>query len=569
MGEISIVEVVDVLILGQGLAGTALAWHFLWEGARVVVIDRQTRIGSSGIAAGLVTPITGQKFARSWRFTELWPQALSFYRRVETELAASVFREVGMVRLLVDQDESQLFASRREAGEFDGIVRAPDPSLDDAEFSAAMGSFEMCPGGQLDVPQYLDLTREYLRQRGSFVASDLHVSRDVELDEGGVYIPSLGLRAPRMILCQGYEPQPNEWFCDVRFKPAKGEILTLRIPGMTETRVIHRGVWLAPLGDGLFKAGATYDWKQLDLRPTAKGRAEILTKLAEFVKLPIEVVGHAAAVRPIHHNQYPVIGIHPAHPQLGYFNGLGSKGVLHAPYFAKQFVSHLQGRGDIDLEVDLNRKTRWSSGRNVSGVSQRDSTRHVKPQSARPLTELAQLAVQEVLQPGDAVIDATMGNGHDTHFLAASVGPEGVVYAFDIQPVALERTRVRLAEAGLQNVVLINQSHAGMSMVVPPERQGNIAAVMFNLGYLPNGDKALTTRPESTRQAIHQAGSLLRAGGVMTIVAYMGHDGGNAEADAVRAVLDELEPTQFTLKTIDSQPGKRAGPRLFLVKRLA
>jgi glycine oxidase len=181
--------------------------------------------------------------------------------------------------------------------------------------------------------------------------------RDLELINDGIVLPRLGVTARRLVFCEGIDAMSNPWFRSVRFKPAKGEILTLRIPGLTERRVIHRGVWLAPLGGELYRAGSTYEWQQLDKVPTAEGRDEIVSRLRQFLRLPFEVIGHEAAVRPIHRNQYPVLGLHPDHPQLGYLNGLGSKGTLHAPFFARHLAKVLMEDETIDPEVDLNRRT--------------------------------------------------------------------------------------------------------------------------------------------------------------------------------------------------------------------
>ena len=145
----------------------------------------------------------------------------------------------------------------------------------------------------------------------------------------------------------------NPWFQHIQFKPAKGEILTVRIRGLTEERIVHRGVWLMPLGDELFRVGATYEWSQLDSQPTVTGREEICSRLKEFLRLPLEVIGHDAAVRPILKHQYPVVGMHPGQPRLGYFNGLGSKGSLQAPWLAHHFANALTGRGTLDPEVDM------------------------------------------------------------------------------------------------------------------------------------------------------------------------------------------------------------------------
>ena len=149
----------------------------------------------------------------------------------------------------------------------------------------------------------------------------------------------------------------------------------------------------------------------------------------------------------------------------------------------------------------------------------------------------------ERLSAGGRAVDATVGAGSDTLFLAKAAGPRGGVYGFDIQPAALELAgeRLRLAReeapAALSPVTLLQQSHAAMVEAVPPDWRGTVSAVMFNLGYLPAGDadKTIITEPESTLAALQAALSLLRPGGIITAVLYPGHEGGDREAAAVEA----------------------------------
>ena len=146
-------------------------------------------------------------------------------------------------------------------------------------------------------------------------------------------------------------------------------------------------------------------------------------------------------------------------------------------------------------------------------------------------TQQAHEIVSAVVRPGETVIDATAGNGHDTLFLAGLVGEGGRVVAFDVQEAAIASTRRRLAEAGvLERVEPWTGSHARMAERVEP----GIAAVMFNLGYLPGGDHGLITRTDETLRALEAAVALLRPGGVVTVVCYPGHEGGDKEAAAVR-----------------------------------
>ncbi|MBS0204377.1 MAG: FAD-binding oxidoreductase [Planctomycetes bacterium] len=341
----------DEIILGQGLAGTTLAWSLLRLGRRILVVDRAVEGTSSRIAAGLMTPITGQRLVQCWRWDLFWKTATEFYESVEQQTGAHFFDRRRMVRLLSNEAEQGYFNLRRKS-DFADLVAAPEPPLNPESFDAPLGGFEMLQGGRLQVATFLDVSRQQFTAHGEFIAADLVLGRDIEVTTNGVRLPSLGVEACRLIFCQGYAPD-NPWFSHVRFNPAKGEILTLRIPGLAESRIVHRGVWLMPLGDNLFRAGATYEWKNLNSEPTDQGRDEICRRLQEFLRLPVDVVDHSAAVRPIVHHQYPAIGLHAQLPQLGIFNGLGSKGSLQAPWIADHFARCLVGGCELDPAVDL------------------------------------------------------------------------------------------------------------------------------------------------------------------------------------------------------------------------
>ena len=146
------------------------------------------------------------------------------------------------------------------------------------------------------------------------------------------------------------------------------------------------------------------------------------------------------------------------------------------------------------------------------------------------ISDLAKERVAQVIMPGDRAVDATMGNGWDSLFLAEKVGEEGRVFAFDVQAEALESTRKKLVKAGLlERCELFRKGHEEMEEVVAPE----VGAVMFNLGYLPYAEKTITTGRETTLQALGAAASLLRKGGILTVICYRGHPGGQEEASGV------------------------------------
>ncbi|MCD9024119.1 tRNA (mnm(5)s(2)U34)-methyltransferase [Cohnella silvisoli] len=182
----------------------------------------------------------------------------------------------------------------------------------------------------------------------------------------------------------------------------------------------------------------------------------------------------------------------------------------------------------------------------------------------------AQKWVAEKVRPGDIVIDATAGNGSDTLFLARTAGTGGTVYAFDIQSEALEQTRNRLeSEAdgeSLAPVTLVHDGHEVMKDRIASAHHGKIAAIMFNLGFLPGGSQAVITQTPTTLAALDAALPLLRSGGILTVVVYPGHEGGQAEADAVLAWASEIEPS-LAQTVVYRFPQKAAAPYLIALNK--
>lgn len=180
-----------------------------------------------------------------------------------------------------------------------------------------------------------------------------------------------------------------------------------------------------------------------------------------------------------------------------------------------------------------------------------------------PVLVQAHRWVERALSPGDLVIDATVGNGRDTAFLADRVGPSGLVIGFDIQQSALDATAIRLDGLGLSSRVrLIRSGHERLAEVVAELAPGRRAgAVMFNLGYRPGGDHAIITRPETTLRALGSALDLTLVGGVITVVCYPGHEGG---ADEQAAVLDWARtiPTHRARVVVHQAWNARLAPRL-------
>ena len=177
---------------------------------------------------------------------------------------------------------------------------------------------------------------------------------------------------------------------------------------------------------------------------------------------------------------------------------------------------------------------------------------------------LSHLAARTFLKAGDRVIDATCGNGNDTLLLAELVGPTGRVWGFDLQQEAIEATRTKLAVAGLlDRAELIRASHETICDVI----REPVAAVFFNLGYLPGGDRSLTTTTGSTLAALDSALKLIRPGGIIATTLYPGHPEGSREHDAVAAWAAGLDPRRCHAWNMGQMNAPPKAPRFILIQK--
>jgi glycine/D-amino acid oxidase-like deaminating enzyme len=316
-------------IVGQGLAGTCLAWELWQRGAAFRIIDREFG-GSSRIAAGLLNPITGKNFEPSARIAEFLPVALDFYAEMETQLCTPIWHPLPVLRLADTEKEWRKMVSKFEVPEVARwLAKDPDPITIDGW----AGAIEVHGGGRIDTRAFLDASREFFKSSGIYQKSDTPPATGTIQCEGAA-----GLISGK------YGPH----------RCAKGEILTIRADGWDDSRIrVGAGGWLVPLGQGFFKAGSTYEWNELDEVPTATGCSRVTQIIHRLGGDAFEVVRHDAGIRPILRRSEPLIG--PLEHGNWMFNGLGSKGGLYAPGMAKRLANWLIDGIEPENEVDFRR----------------------------------------------------------------------------------------------------------------------------------------------------------------------------------------------------------------------
>ncbi len=347
------------IIVGQGLAGSCLARHMERKEMDFLLVDNNHSRSSSLVAAGLYNPMVFRKFTLSFQAPVLVPYLRNFYAQFESEFGVNVHQDIPVFKLFTSHEEANNWAARSTEPGYSPFM---DKNILPANFidsiHCSFGAGKVLQAGRVDLTLFLKTFQSYYTQTNQLlqgiVESINPVSQGFELVlEDGTQV--LG---KHVILCDGHLARHLDWFNYLPMGATKGDVLTLKIPGLKTDGVINKGFFILPLGNDLFRVGATYEWGNTSYDISEKGRVELLEKLEGVVPLPYELVDQQSGLRPTVGDRRPLIGEHPKQKGLYLFNGLGSKGVMLAPYYANQLVNFLNGQGTLEEEVDLKRYER-------------------------------------------------------------------------------------------------------------------------------------------------------------------------------------------------------------------
>jgi glycine/D-amino acid oxidase-like deaminating enzyme len=349
----------DYLIIGQGLAGSLLAWRLTQKDTRVLVLDDNHRTASSMVAAGLINPMAGMRFNYS-SFVHEWLKSVEQTYGELAELSGQPFLQwLDMVRLFRSPEQQRFLERQKNRKETrDLLGKTLEPESFPQPVHAPWGGFEQHRTGWVRLPRLLAFMTRWLEDRDRL--RKVSVSWDeLELHKGGIRWKDV--HASHVIFCDGYRSMHNPWFDWLPFAPDQGEILTLkRIAAQAlPDRIINGATWLLPVDGGRYRLGATHYHDRQDNLPTDSGRDKLLEGMRQLLQHPeaLEVESNEAGVRPATADRQPFIGTHPEHEQLHMFNGFGAHGSLTIPWYAGQMVNWLLQGKALPLNADIRRHT--------------------------------------------------------------------------------------------------------------------------------------------------------------------------------------------------------------------
>jgi glycine/D-amino acid oxidase-like deaminating enzyme len=343
---------VDFIIVGHGLASVAVVEHLRKYDASFVVFSDENPNSSSKVAAGLYNPVTGRKMKQTWLAELLFPYLEEFYADLENSLHANFLHKKAIYRPFLSlEDQNDWMAKEQRSNLFikDTITNSQYPEF----IEDAFGGIMLTKSGFLDVSKMLECHKDKLVQEGRFKTERFEYEK-AEISEDKICYKDV--ESTKIIFCDGPLSQ-NPFFDWLPTAPVKGEILHIKTEKkLPEDVIFNRGVFIVknPEHD-YYRVGATYEWKNLDYKTTDKARKQLTDKLDDLLNMKYEIIEQVAGIRPASQDRRPLIGNHPDMKNVFIFNGLGTKGVSLAPYFAHQFIESIINSKKLNDEVNINR----------------------------------------------------------------------------------------------------------------------------------------------------------------------------------------------------------------------
>ena len=342
----------DYIIVGQGIAGTVLAFQLRLIGKEVFVIDKHRDDTSSKIAPGTYNPMVLKRFTPFWKVEDQLTPLYDFIDTFETSFNTSIHVTLKLWRKFASIQEQNLWL---EKSEHDRLIPFMNPSFisnPHQDVNADFGFGEVKKSGWVDFLKLISIFKKRLVSEGCFLDEEFDFNSIIIKQRSVTY---KSISAQKIIFCEGHRLTNNPFFNYLPLMRTKGELITVKLDGLNVGELIKSNITLLPLGNDVYKVGATFNWDDKDEVCSVKAREELLAKLKELVNINPIVINHYAGLRPTVKDRRALLGAHPNHENLVLFNGLGTRGLLMGPYLAIQLIEFMEKGVPLDPEVDIKR----------------------------------------------------------------------------------------------------------------------------------------------------------------------------------------------------------------------
>jgi glycine/D-amino acid oxidase-like deaminating enzyme len=341
----------DFIIVGSGLAGIAFAEMAFADNKSIIVFDNSSQ-SSSKIAGGLYNPVILKRFSEVWQAQEQLVLMRDFYAAIEKKLKVTVDFKIPILRKFFSVEEQNNWFSAS-----DKSALAPFLSTDlvHTKYNGIGSPYnygQVLQSGYVDTALLLEKYKNHL-VKNSLLIEDSFLHNELEIIPNGVKYKDIEAR--HIVFAEGFGMHSNPYFDNMPLDGTKGELFIIKAKELNLDVIVNTSVFILPLGNHLFKVGATYNWRDKTNLPTQEGKKELIERIKEIIKCDFEIVKHFAGVRPTVKDRRPLIGTHRDHNCIHLLNGLGTRGVMLGPAMAKALYECIEYNKPLDSVVDIKR----------------------------------------------------------------------------------------------------------------------------------------------------------------------------------------------------------------------
>lgn len=342
----------DYIIVGCGLAGISFTETALKNNKSVHVFDSSTFQSATKVAGGLYNPVILKRFSEVWQAQAQLTQMLSFFLSLEKKLDAKLLFEKPILRKFYSIEEQNNWFLAADKPKLAPFI---DTKLVTKKINGIDSPFDfgqVLQTGYVDTALLLKLYKAYLQENHFYTQAVFNHNELLPCDN---HITYLGLKAKHIVFAEGFGMHQNPYFNNLPLDGTKGELLIIKAPDLKLNNIINTSIFILPLGDDLYKVGATYNWIDKTTTTTIAGKQELLEKIQELISCDFTVVTQLAGVRPTVKDRRPLIGTHTDNANIHILNGLGTRGVMLGPAMAKMLFDRIENQISLDKSIDIAR----------------------------------------------------------------------------------------------------------------------------------------------------------------------------------------------------------------------
>jgi glycine oxidase len=350
--KIRILLMLDYILVGQGISGTVLGLQLISKGKKIAIFDDGNTKSSSKVAAGIFNPVTGKRKVKTWDADLLFSSLNDFYPALEKELSARFYYPKPVYMLFDSIEEQNSWAGRITDVQYKKIIDINiDINVYKSYINDPFGGILAKNSGYVDVQVLLEKAAEKFRKLGVLKVDKFNYD---ELEHSESDVGYKGIKARKIIFCEGAGLASNPFFSWLPINLVKGELLTIELDDIPDV-IFNKNIFILPLGEGRCIAGATYEWDDINTEVTESAREELKTKIDQLLRVPYQITDQRAGIRPATQDRRPYLGVHPEYGNVFVFGGLGTKGISIVPYYSGHFLEYLENQKELNKDVNISR----------------------------------------------------------------------------------------------------------------------------------------------------------------------------------------------------------------------